>query len=153
MMLTKTGWMAGVAALAVGVLGSVAQAGEAEDLARACIHHINHQAARAVDHMGVVAKRTAMKIRELDEAGATDEEIIEVARHGHRRVVRIQREATKRTFGMVKRCVAELEELGAEDELINKVKRAGRRAKEKIDAGAENAHAIIRRVTHWALNN
>lgn len=145
--------MAGIAALAVGVLGSVAQAGEAEDLARACIHQINHQAERAVDHMGVTAKRTAMKIRELDEAGATPDEIIEVGRHGHRRVVRIQREATKRTFAMVRRCVVALEDMGAAEGLIAKVKRAGGAAKGRIDAGAEAAHGRISRVVHWALNN
>ena len=75
--------LAPLGALILGAsLGAPAVAGEAQDVAQACIERIGDRVERAREGISNTRSRTLARIEELDEGGAPDAAILHAAQEG-----------------------------------------------------------------------
>lgn len=140
-----------IVAVVLALFSPLARAGEAEDLAAACIRSIARTADRATERTEDARHRTIAHIHLLVDEGAPAGAIIAAARQGKTNLARSADAALGHIGTLTEACAASLRELDAPPALIAAVREAAERARHRIREATRRSNEAINAAVDRAL--
>ncbi|MEQ8769141.1 MAG: hypothetical protein RIB60_01375 [Phycisphaerales bacterium] len=141
-----------IVVMVLSLFSGAAAASDGELLAEACVRSIARTTHRTVDAVHDQRDHGVAKIRRLDDAGASDESLVGVARRTNHRIGEIASAGAESVTDRAQACVRKLTDIGADQALIDAVRAAAERARQRIGTAASNSTDVVRRVLENALD-
>lgn len=146
--------LAPLGALVLGfAMHAPASAGEAQDVAQACIERIGSRVERAREGISSTRSRTLMVIRELNEGDAPNAAIVHAGQEGKEAINLRAADAQRDVTQIAQRCIDRLEALEAPEALIRRVRRAAHGGRLAIRMVRNRSLMVINGAVRDALND
>ncbi len=141
-----------IVVMVLSLFSGVATASDGELIAETCIRSIARTAHRTADTIHDQRDLGVAKIRRLDDAGASDQNLVGVARRTNHRIAEFGATGAEAVTDKAQACVRTLLDIGADQALIDAVRAAAERARQRIRTAASNSSDVVRRVLESALD-